>query len=479
MKYAKYAVLGLLWMAGAAVAQPSTLSLDSVVLPASAVKAQALAPLPLDVPVQTHFVQLPELALEKALTSDESAGPAQKIGLSRAVAATRTVAQTQSALQWTDLPTGGQAAAINIQSPGAYGLRAGVLVESLPDGAQLRIYSQERPDAIVERSGAEINALLAQNESAGEIAAAARTWWTPDVGAGDATLEVVLPAGTAVDALRISIPMVSHIYQNLSLPTDKELAEAFRAEATMADDPASCITDASCTDHYRSTRDAVARMMYTRSNGESYLCTGTLVNNTKDAFTPYFLTAHHCLFLQSAASTLQTTWFYRSSRCDSNIPGANTAIRSAGATLLYADKTTDTSLLKLNEMPPAGVTFAGWDASTPGQTADAVYGLHHPAGSLLKLSTGEVSGYGSCYSDGGVIVECGEGDSEGDFYSVRWSQGITMAGSGGSALFRNHRLIGTLWGGASTCEAPVFTQYYGRFDKVFNASLWHWLANND
>lgn len=490
MKYPKYAVPGLLWTTGVAAAlalagcgggsgsdddngnvtQPTAYVLDSVVLPASAIKSAAVAPVSLGAAVQTRFVVLPELEAEKTVDSDN--GPAQQIGTQRAVAATSTVGQTQAALQWSTLANGQQVAAINIQSTGAYGLRAGVLVDSLPDGAQLRVYSQEHPNAIVERSGAEVNALLAQNRKAGETGAAANTWWTPDVGAGDTTLEVVLPAGTGADALRISIPVVSHIYQNLSLPTEAELADAAKADTS-----ASCNLDATCTNNYQTERNAVARMVFTRSDGKSYLCTGTLLNNTKGDFAPYFLTGNHCISTQSSASSMQTSWFYRSSSCNSGVPGANAALRSAGATLLYATSNTDSALLKLNEMPPVGVTLAGWDARTAGQVGDAVYGLHHPGGNLLKYSVGAVVGYMNCTAGSGTSITCSTGDSNSGFYSVRWSQGTTEGGSSGSSLFRNGRVVGNLYGGGASCLAPNASDYYGRFDKVFSDRIWSWLAS--
>ena len=474
MKYSKYTVLGLLWATGVAVAQPTTYILDSVVLPESVIKSSNVVPVPLGARVQTHFVVLPELELEKSLASDEASSPALQIGTARAVAATTSVAQTQSALQWTALPSGQQVAAINIQSTGAYGLRAGVLVDSLPDGALLRIYSQEHPGAIVERSGAEINALLAQNRKADETGAAANTWWTPNVGAGDTTLEVVLPAGTAVDALRISIPVVSHIYQNLSLPTEAEWAET-----TKIDTSGSCNLDASCASDYQAERNAVARMLFTEADGKSYFCTGTLVNNTKEDFTPYFLTANHCISTQSVASSLQTTWFYRSSSCNSGVPGVNSTLRNAGATLLYATSTTDSSFLQLNEMPPAGVSLAGWDARTEVQIGDEVYGLHHPRGSLLKYSVGAVLGYASCKDSvpNFTVFSCSTADSNSNFYSVRWGMGTTEPGSSGSSLFRNDRVVATLYGGSASCLAPGATDYYGRFDKVFSNRIWRWLAS--
>ncbi len=496
MKYSKYAVPGLLWTTGVAAAlalagcgggsgsddddngganQPKAYILDSVVLPASAIKSAAVAPASLGASVQTRFVVLPELEVEKTVASDS--GPAQQIGTQRAVAATSTVAQTQSALQWSSLDNGQQVAAINIQSTGAYGLRAGVLVDSLPDGAQLRIYSQEHPNAIVERSGAEVNALLAQNRKAGETGAAANTWWTPDVGAGDTTVEVVLPAGTGADALRISIPVVSHIYVNLSLPTEAELAETAKADAAKVDTSAACNLDASCTNNYQTERNAVARMSFTRSDGKSYLCTGTLLNNTKGDFAPYFITGNHCISTQSSASSMQTAWFYRSSSCNSGVPGANAALRNAGATLLYATASTDSALLKLNEMPPVGVTLAGWDARTAGKVGDATYGLHHPGGNLLKYSVGSVVGFMNCTAGAGDAITCSTGDSNSGFYSVRWSQGTTEGGSSGSALFRDGRVVGNLYGGGASCQAPNASDFYGRFDKVFSDRIWNWLAS--
>lgn len=497
MKYSKYAVPGLLWTTGVAAAlalagcgggsgsddddnggvtQPKAYVLDSVVLPASAIKSAAAAPASLGAAVQTRFVVLPELEAEKTVASDD--GPAQQIGTQRAVAATSTVAQTQSALQWSSLANGQQVAAINIQSTGAYGLRAGVLVDSLPDAALLRVYSQEHPHAIIERSGAEVNALLAQNRKAGETGAAANTWWTPDVGAGDTTVEVVLPAGTGADALRISIPVVSHIYVNLSLPTDAELAEAAKADAAkVVDTSGACNLDASCTNNYQTERNAVARMSFTRSDGRSYLCTGTLLNNTKGDFAPYFITGNHCISTQSSASSMQTAWFYRSSSCNSSVPGANAALRNAGATLLYATASTDSALLKLNEMPPVGVTLAGWDARTAGQVGDAIYGLHHPDGNLLKYSVGSVVGFMNCTAGSGTSITCSTGDSNSGFYSVRWSQGTTEGGSSGSALFRDGRVIGNLYGGGASCQAPNASDFYGRFDKVFSDRIWNWLAS--
>ncbi len=448
---------------------PTAYYLDSVVLPASAIKAAAVAPQAAAAGVKTTHILLPAMDTTKAEQAG-LAGPAMQIGMPRAVAATSTVAQTQAAWQWQTQADGSQVAAINIESAGAYGLRAAVVVSSLPDDVQLRVYSQEHPNAVVQTSGAQVNALLAQNLAAGEKGVAANTWWTPEVGTGNATLELVLPAGTPVSAVKIAIPTVSHIYQNMALPIEDEWADVVKQSA------GSCNLDATCTSSYQTERNAVARMLFTSGDGKSYFCSGTLLNNTKGDYTPYFITANHCISTQSQATSLQTTWFYRASSCGSSVPSSNAAIRNGGASLLYATATTDTTLLKLNEMPPAGVTMAGWDARNTAQTGTAIYGLHHPQGDMLKYSVGSIAGYASCTSAGGLDVTCISGNADSDFYRVQWSQGVTEGGSSGSALFSNGRVIGTLYAGSSSCLAPSAPDAYGRLDKVFSRKIWSWLA---
>ncbi len=471
MKYSKYAMCGLFCLTGLAVAQPTGSGVVSIVAPEAADESAQAAPVPLGAAVRTRFVVLPALDEEEMLAGTQAAGPALQIGAARPVAATSSVAQTNSALDWAALPGGELVAAINIQSPGAYGLRAGVLVESLPDGALLRVYSQEHPDAIIEHDGAEINALLALNKQAGETGAAANTWWTPEVGAGDATVEVVLPVGTAPEALRMSVPLVSHIYQNLSLPTDAEWADMPQPGTAQAE---SCQLDATCSTEHPVLRNAVARMLYTRPDGLSYLCTGTLLNNTRNNFVPFFLTANHCISEQSAASSLQTRWFYRSTSCDSGVARPH-ATRHGGATLLLATDKTDSTLLRLNERPPAGVTFAGWDENLLPIDAP-IHSLHHPRGGLLKYHVGMVDNYAACESDSETTFQCQVGDANGGYYRVRMTEGAAEGGSSGSALFLGDRVVGTLWGGSHSCTALIGFNFYGRLDLFFAEGASRWLA---
>ena len=89
------------------------------------------------------------------------------------------------------------------------------------------------------------------------------------------------------------------------------------------------------------------------------------------------------------ASTLQTMWFYYSQSCNSENPSTSYTERYGGARWLATSFANDMTLLQLNDAPPPGALFAGWDASAvPLGTAAA--GLHHPHGDLLMITKGRI-----------------------------------------------------------------------------------------
>ena len=447
----------------------SVMSLDSRVQPASAVqdvpsvKSRSASAAP-----QAAVVTLGELSLSKVDTSS-SVGP-RLVGLARDIAATKSTAETQTQWQWKDTAVGGKVAAISFRSEGAYGVRLGVLVKQLPGSAILRVYTQATPGSVYQISGQEILQLIERNQAAGDKTDQGRTWWTPDTGEGEATLEVELPPGVAVSTLDIAVPQLSHIFVNLSLPTEQEYQAQVATTKVNESDP--CNLDATCYSENSSDRNAVARMSFV-SGGLSYLCTGTLMNEVNLSGKPYFLSANHCISTQTAASTLQTNWFYRSPTCNSGTLQSTSIRRTGGAQLLYASASTDMSFMLLNDTPPAGVVYAGWDANTVAAGASIV-GLHHPSGDLLKISFGQVNGQSACQSSGGNRFQCS--GTSGNFYRVTWSEGTTEGGSSGSAIFANGRVIGTLYGGSAVCTNKASFDYYGRFDIAYNAALKDWLS---
>lgn len=412
-------------------------------------------------------IELGVLLSNKGALAQAIPGP-RMVGEARAVPAAATVAQTQQKLQWATTATGAQMAALSVSAKDALGLRLGVQVTALPETAVLRVYSQARPGTVFQITGKDVLMHVRRNTQAAGDSAEARTWWTPDFGSEEVTLEIELPAGVPTQAVEIAVPMVSHIFAELEQVT----SDALLSKINQSD---SCNLDAVCDANYALQSNAVARMLFT-SGGNTYACTGTLLNDAQSSGTPYFLSANHCISTQAAASSLQTDWFYQSSGCNTRALSSRATKLYNGATLLHASSSTDVSFMRLNDAPPAGAYFAGWDASATVQAnRTPIVGLHHPAGDMLKISKGEVSGLTSCTTTGDGQFGCT--GNTGNFYMVTWSSGTTQGGSSGSALFSSdgRYVVGTLYGGSASCTSTNALDIYGRFDISYSQALKNWL----
>ena len=420
--------------------------------------------------VGPRTVSLSELV--EARTAQTLPNGVRQIGVARSLAPTQSVQATSSVLQWQSVDRRSKVAALRFQSAGARGIRLGLLVDTLPSGALLRLYAQ-KGNAMVEVSGNEVLAALQRNQEAGDGGATARTYWTPGVDSDEVTLEITLPIGAEPADVRFAVPSLSH------------LVESARADAATnvlkLGESGSCQVDVTCSASYNAESNAVAKMVFVDA-GRSYLCTGTLMNDATSSGTPYFLSANHCISSQTIASTVTTHWFYRASACNSNTLNAQTKMLTGGATLLYANALTDTAFMRLNAAPPTGAVYAGWSANLATVGAGAA-GIHHPRGDLQKLSQGAVRGFQRCTrtASGDYACESAAADTA-QHLAVGWTSGTTEAGSSGSGLFATRvggrYLIGQLTGGGSSCTALGGTDYYGRFDTAYTAALAQWLGGS-
>lgn len=193
-------------------------------------------------------------------------------------------------------------------------------------------------------------------------------------------------------------------------------------------------------------------------NGGFAACTGSLVNNTANDGTPYFLTANHCLGTPNS----WTYYFnHESSTCSGSSGPTDQSI--SGGTLLVADGGADVALIELSSTPPSSwdIEYAGWDAT--GNSPENATGIHHPSGDVKKICFEEDSPYES--STGGAQV----------WWIDAWENGVTEPGSSGSPLFdQNHRIIGQLYGGAAACSGTSNNgayDFYGRFNISWNLGL--------
>jgi uncharacterized protein (TIGR03437 family) len=201
------------------------------------------------------------------------------------------------------------------------------------------------------------------------------------------------------------------------------------------------------------------------SGSGSYSCSGTLLNTRNQSFTPYFLTAAHCITSNADARTVEAFWDFRSSTCNGAPPGVSELQSTLGAQQVlrygdFEDARGDFNLLLLSEEPPDGVVFSGWD---PSETAfgTPVAGVHHPAGEQQRITFGTAvrdDRYGA--SDAYLIVQEDVGRTEG--------------GSSGSGLFTtNHVLVGALSFGPAlrrnqtVCDLNPSYAGYSRFSELY------------
>ncbi len=435
-------------------------------------KAIALEPVP---------KQQLESLRQRGSRKDVLAPKAFQIGIARDLTELARESAMSSALRWYATSNKGSVAAITITSPNAHQIRLGVLVQQLPAQAVLRVYAPGQPKQH-EIPAQEVLTSLAANRDAGDFSTEARTYWTPPTAGETTTLEIELPPGVSPEQVVISIPRLSHIFAKVELESPKGLA-----------DSSYCSQDITCAGSaYDEESASVALLSFVKVGG-TFLCTGTLLAASDNSFTPYLLTANHCISTQTVATTLVSTFFFRSTSCNIYNKSRPTSEVRGGATLLYNTTTTDTTFVRLNSAVPAGTKFSGWSVTPPAMNS-ATLGVHHPAGDLQAYATGTISGYLTCGDAINGSFSCAySSELKSQYYDVTAKFGITETGSSGSGVWSTQNgkryLVGQLRGGDSSCTdsvggtyrgigTPKFSGYetYGRFDVAYTAALSRWLS---
>ena len=368
-------------------------------------------------------------------------------------------------ITWTAHPEGGNTAAFTVTSPGARAMRLALVVPRVEQGVEVRFFNAGLGQVLGPFTAKDISSPSQQKArgsmSANKVSAKPDgeefIFWSPVIEGETIGVEIYLPASVDPGGFSISIPQVSHLVHSMSYTSKKSLSDIGSS--------GSCNIDLAC----RSTvpgdlGDAVAKIIYTE-DGFSFLCTGTLlVDNERDSFIDYFITAHHCINSQAAARTVNTYWFFERSRCSGPKP-TSVIQRTRGAELVSTGANSDFTFLQLNDNAPVGVLYAGWNAGSLAASS-TVIGIHHPSGDLKKWSRGRNTGF----ADFGGNV-----NGRGSHLRVIWSQGITEGGSSGSGVFdAAGRFRGNLEGGDSSCSARNQPDWYGRFDLTY-PSVKRWL----
>ena len=365
-------------------------------------------------------------------------------------------------LAWETQSDGSQVSALSVSSPGARAVRV-ALRGTLPTGAEVRFFSPADPEQrFPPVQPADVSPGLAAETPAGAPAEESAPLWSPVVEGDTVGVEISLPSPAAVSDVSLFIDRVSHLSASVRQATPQRRSDI--------GDAASCHIDVACrTTTPRNLAAATAKMIYTKSTGGSFLCTGVLLNDTDGSSSiPYFLTANHCINTQTVARTLDTYWEFERASCGGVAPSRVNQL-TGGADLLATDRGTDSTLLRLRETPLTDTWYAGWDPQ-PLPYPTEVIGIHHPDGDLKKWNRGRA------VRNTTIILR--DEDQRVSAIRAEWTEGTVEGGSSGSGLFDTRgRLRGVLSGipvGQTACGLSRSTSY-GRFD-LFSPRVSRWLA---
>jgi len=302
----------------------------------------------------------------------------------------------------------------------------------IPEGSKLYLYNEDKTQLI--------GAFTSSNNHESGLFA------TEFIQGDKVTLEYIEQAGTTEKA-SIFISEVAYAYRFIDFSFDgREINLSLP-----------CMINFACEegDGWEDQSQGVARISI-KIGFYYYWCSGSLINNTSNDRTPYFLTAEHCGEGASAGDRNQWIFYfnYQSSTCAGNYgPSSNTV---SGCQLKSKDPITgfdgsDFELEKLNSTPPSSynVYYNGWNRTNV--PADSGVCLHHPAGDIKKVSTFNTPMISSTWWNGTP-----------SHWRVAWAEtenglSIMEGGSSGSPIFDQDGLImGDLSGGyiSNSCDNP-------------------------
>ena len=373
---------------------------------------------------EVPVVATPPLDLEAVRLEDEAAAEA---GQPPRFAIPNEVSLTpQNAGLWERVDGQTLLWRLRIQCPGALSINLGFTDYYMPRGAMVFIYAADQSYQVGPFTEADNND--------------ARQYWTPVVLAEDIVVELTVPE-TALGDVALTLSAINHGYRFFGEKNDGEPRSG------------SCNIDVICPqgDGWRNEIPAIG--VYT-VNG-SWTCSGSMINNTSQNQTPYFLTAYHCGVTSSNAAAVVVYWNFQSPTCGQQGGGSLSQYQS-GTTFRARYSNSDFCLLQLNSSPnPAwGVTFAGWDRGSGNPTSAVA--IHHPSTDEKSISF---------ENDPCTTTSYLGTSSPGDGTHIRvidWDLGTTEPGSSGSPLFnQNHHIVGQLHGGYAACGNDS-SDWYGR-----------------
>lgn len=359
---------------------------------------------------------------------------------------------------WTNLPEGGKIWRLKIKCADALALSLYYNNFFMPKGAKLFLYNNDKSQII--------GAFTEQNNNKNNL-------FATELIQGDAINIEYYEPENVISKPKIFISNVSYAYRSVEF--------LFEIKKNYCDKSGSCEVNINCSegDNWQNKKRGVVRINI-RIKNETFWCTGSLINNVKNDFTPYILTADHCQYSYSpeniADSNDLNQWVfyfnYEAEGCE------NPLSEPSSQSMVGAEKIScggdagstgsDFYLLKLNNAIPSSynIFYNGWNRENI--TSNNGTCIHHPDGDIKKISTYNSATKSSQWNNNGLQSH----------WEVYWAEtenghGVTEAGSSGAPLFDNNgRIIGTLTGGYATCDPSNINEpdYFGKFSYSWESN---------
>jgi hypothetical protein len=357
---------------------------------------------------------------------------------------------------WTNLPNGDRFWLLNLKSSGAQTMNFIFDEFYIPEGGKLYFYNSDKSDLL----GAYTHTQNREDMMFGS--------WLIN---GDDIFVYYFEPADKIGEGKLHITKAVHGYRSV---------QDYTTNYKGLNDSGNCNLDVDCSigADFDPLKDELKKSVGMIVVGSGF-CTGSLVNNTNNDGTPYFLTADHCLGGSVGAWAFRFNWRSPNPVCATTANSQNGTFNqtASGAVLRANNFASDFALLEITANLPSSwdLVWSGWDNST--NVANYTVGIHHPSGDIMKV----------CRDDDSPQSIVGGGQNL--WLVNEWETGVTEPGSSGSPLYnQDGRVIGVLTGGQAACTGTTNNggfDVYGRLNHAWNngstasSRLRDWLDPNN